>query len=82
MDAQTIKNLIETNISGTQAMVDTSDNVHFNAIVISDAFNEIPSRLKRQQMVYQFLNPYIQNGEIHALQLKTYTPEKWAKIKE
>jgi acid stress-induced BolA-like protein IbaG/YrbA len=36
--------------------------------------------LQQQRMVYATLGDRIVNGEIHALSLKTYTPEDWARL--
>ncbi|MCF6775838.1 BolA/IbaG family iron-sulfur metabolism protein [Thiotrichales bacterium 19X7-9] len=77
MDAIKLKELIETGIDHSQALVQSDDNVHFEAIVISDAFEKILSKVKQQQLVYQVLNDYIRSGEIHAIALKTYTPKQW-----
>jgi acid stress-induced BolA-like protein IbaG/YrbA len=53
-----------------QVSVSSEDHVHFEATVSSAKFAG-KSRVQQQQMVYQVLNPYIANGEIHALALKT-----------
>lgn len=47
---------------------------HFNVIVVSDQFNSI-SRVQRQRMVYTLLQEEL-NERIHALQLKTLSPEE------
>jgi acid stress-induced BolA-like protein IbaG/YrbA len=77
MNAQALEALIEANIDNTKAIVKSDDNVHFEAIVISDSFNSIASRVKRQQMVYKALGDKIATGEVHALQLQTFTPNVW-----
>jgi acid stress-induced BolA-like protein IbaG/YrbA len=33
--------------------------------------------VKKQQLVYQCLQQHIASGAIHALTIKTYTPEQW-----
>lgn len=53
------------------------DGQHFEAIVVSDAFAG-KSRIQRHQLVYQTLGERMR-GEIHALSMKTYTPEEWEK---
>lgn len=47
---------------------------HFNVLVVSEQFNSI-SRVQRQRMVYGLLNEEL-NERIHALQLKTLTPNE------
>lgn len=81
MNAIEIQKLIESNISDSQAIVTTDDNVHFDAIVISNTFKNITNRVAQQKLVYKALGNKISNGEIHALQLKTYTQDKWDTIK-
>lgn len=72
-----IKQLIEAGLPDCQAQVSGEDGSHFEAIIISAAFaGKMP--VKRQQMVYATLGDRISNGEIHALAMRTYTPEEWA----
>lgn len=52
------------------------DGQHFEAVVVSDAFAG-KSRIARHQLVYQTLGDRMR-GEIHALSMKTYTPEEWS----
>ncbi|WP_435628443.1 BolA family protein [Candidatus Ferrigenium straubiae] len=51
------------------------DGRHFEAIVVSDAFAG-KSRVQRHQLVYQTLGERMRE-EIHALSIKTYTPQEW-----
>lgn len=53
----------------------TGDGQHFEAIVVSEEFAG-KSRIARQQLVYKTLGDRMK-GEIHALSMKTYTPEEW-----
>ena len=74
MNSDDIKVLIETSIEGAVANVSSDDNVHFQAIVISQAFCE-KSLIQRHQMVYGSLGDKMQS-EIHALSLTTLTPKE------
>lgn len=76
MRADDIKNLIETGLKPCTAMVEGEDGVHFNAIVVSPAFSG-KNRIQKQQMVYATLGNRIQDGTIHALSIKTFTPDEW-----
>jgi acid stress-induced BolA-like protein IbaG/YrbA len=77
MNTQTIKNLIEGGLPGAQADVQGADGVHFEAVVVSTAFaGKLP--LARHRMVYATLGD-LMGGEIHALALKTLTPDEMAK---
>lgn len=53
------------------------DGQHFEAVVVSAVFAG-KSRIQRQQLVYQTLGDRMK-GEIHALSMKTFTPEEWEK---
>lgn len=67
-----IRQLIEQGLPGARAEVQGHDGVHFEATVISDAFQgKLP--LARHRMVYATLGERM-GGEIHALALKTLTP--------
>ena len=74
MNSDDIKILIETSIEDAVANVSSDDNVHFEAIVISQAFIE-KSLIQRHQMVYGSLGDKMQS-EIHALSLTTLTPKE------
>ncbi|WP_313914917.1 BolA/IbaG family iron-sulfur metabolism protein [Tahibacter sp.] len=74
MDSQTIKNLIEQGLPGATAEVSGADGVHFDALVIAEAFRgKLP--LARHRLVYATLGD-LMGGAIHALALKTVTPEE------
>ncbi|HQT25570.1 MAG TPA: BolA family protein [Burkholderiales bacterium] len=54
------------------------DGQHFEAIIVSPEF-EGKSPIQRHQLVYKALGDRMRE-EIHALSMKTYTPEQWAKL--
>lgn len=70
-----LKALIEQGLADSHAIVD-GDGHHFNAIVISSAFTG-KNRVQRQQLVYQLLRDNINDGSLHAISMKTYTPIEW-----
>jgi len=74
MTADEVSALIRAHIAG-EVIVTTKDQVHFEAWVVSEAFTSL-SRIKRQQMVYAALGNAISDGHVHALALKTLTPEE------
>ena len=49
---------------------------HFRAVIVSEAFAGL-NRVKAQQRVYGVLDDWM-GGAIHALSMKTFTPESWA----
>ena len=74
MNALQIQQLIEAGLPGSQAQVEGADEVHFEATVISEAFQgKLP--LARHRLVYATLGGRM-GGEIHALALRTLTPEE------
>lgn len=77
MDPQEVKNLIEAGLPGCQVTV-TGDGSHFDVTVIGEVFADL-TPVKKQQLVYATVNERITSGELHALSIKTYTPEEWKK---
>lgn len=76
MQPNTIKELIEKNLPESTAIVEGDDGVHFSAIVICADFSG-KNRVQKQQMVYTALGNHMIDGTIHALSIKTFTPEEW-----
>ncbi|HEX5337483.1 MAG TPA: BolA family protein [Gallionella sp.] len=69
---------IQLNIAqgmSTEHLRVTGDGAHFEALVVSEAF-EGKSRVQRHQLVYQTLGERMRE-EIHALSIKTFTPQEW-----
>jgi acid stress-induced BolA-like protein IbaG/YrbA len=52
------------------------DGYHYQVIIVSAKFKE-KSRVLRSQMVYQSLGAAITQGDLHAISMKTFTPEEW-----
>jgi acid stress-induced BolA-like protein IbaG/YrbA len=78
MDPTEIAALIEQNLAGSRATVQTDGQGHYEALVVCEAFAGRRS-LQRHQMVYRTLGARV-GREIHALALKTYTPDEWQTI--
>lgn len=77
MNAETLQQLIEQGLPGARVRVSGDDGVHFEATVVSDAFRgKLP--LARHRMVYATLGERM-GGEIHALSLRTLTPDEAAR---
>jgi acid stress-induced BolA-like protein IbaG/YrbA len=75
MDPREITALIEQNLEGARAEVHTDGQGHYEALVICPAFAGKRS-LQRHQLVYATLGERV-GRDIHALALKTFTPEEW-----
>ncbi|CAB4879614.1 unannotated protein [freshwater metagenome] len=68
-----IRARIEAGIPGSRAEVQSDDNVHFSARVVSDAFAGI-GRIEQHRLVYGIFAEGEIGGPIHALSLRTETP--------
>ena len=81
MTLQEIKNKIENAVPESVAHIQDpmNDGEHLQAFVISPAF-EGKMLLQQHQMVMKPLKEAFQ-GAVHALALKTFTPQKWDDVK-
>lgn len=75
--ASRIQQILEDKLPACTALVvdPANDGHHFQAEVVSSAF-EGCSRVQQHQLVYGALGDHMRE-DIHALQLKTYTPDRW-----
>ncbi|TVQ62486.1 MAG: BolA family transcriptional regulator [Spirulina sp. DLM2.Bin59] len=74
-----VESMIKAQLPDAQVTVEdlTGGGDHLQATVISTAF-EGKTRVKQHQMVYGALQEALASEAIHALALKTYTPDSWA----
>lgn len=81
MSPDDLKIRIEKLSPETQAEVidltGTSD--HFQAVIISSSF-EGKMMMESHRMIYQLFQKEIDSGEVHALTLKTFTPEQYKAV--
>ncbi len=78
MNPEEIKAIIENAMPGSVVSVE-GDGTYFVATVVSSEFRG--KRLVEQhQLVYKALGDAMRE-RIHALSLKTYTPEQWERVK-
>ncbi len=54
----------------------TGTGDHFEARVVSARFQGLPL-VRQHQLVYGALDEKLATGELHALALKTFTPDQW-----
>ncbi|ALG68648.1 BolA family protein [Beggiatoa leptomitoformis] len=76
-----VKEMIEEGLPNAIIEINSEDGSHFEAIVVSEAFADL-SMVKQHQKVYALLDEAIKANAIHALSLKTYTPDSWEKAKK
>jgi len=72
---------IQLNIAqgmATEHLSVAGDGTHFEAVIVSEAFAG-KNRVQRHQLVYQTLGDRMRE-EIHALSMKTYTPQEWESL--
>jgi len=73
MNPEQITQLIQSAIPDADVSVTSDDNVHFNATIISSAFENL-SLIDRHKMIYESLGDNMRQ-EIHALSIDARTPE-------
>ena len=75
--AERIKEILESKLADCEAIVidDVDDGEHFTAKVVSSDFAG-KSLVQQHQLVYRALGDHMRS-DIHALALKTYTPDQW-----
>jgi len=79
MSSEKIQQIIAEGLPCESLHVD-GDGEHFEALVVSSQFAG-KSRVKRQQMINALLRTYFDSGELHALSMKTVTPEEWSALR-
>lgn len=70
-----VQSYIEQGLACDHVQV-TGDGQHFEAVIVSAAFRG-KNRVQQHQVVYQALGERMRE-EIHALSMKTFTPEAWS----
>jgi acid stress-induced BolA-like protein IbaG/YrbA len=75
MSPEDVKILLENTLLDCEFEV-ASDGGHFDIVAIGEIFtNKRP--VQRQQVIYGALGEQISSGEIHAVNIKTFTREEW-----
>ncbi|MBA3582828.1 MAG: BolA/IbaG family iron-sulfur metabolism protein [Gammaproteobacteria bacterium] len=54
----------------------SGDGYKYETVVVSEHFAG-KNTLQRHKQIYAVLNTYINSGQLHALTIKTYTPEEF-----
>ncbi|SEK44216.1 transcriptional regulator, BolA protein family [Stigmatella aurantiaca] len=81
LNEETIRARILEALPGAEVVVrdTTGTGDHFEAQVVSPAFTG-KTMVQQHKLVYAPLQPWLATGELHALALKTYSPEQWQKL--
>ena len=75
VEPSSIEDSIRAGLPVTHLQV-SGDGAHFEAVLVSPSFAGL-TRVKQHQLVYGALGDRMRQ-EIHALSMKTYSPEEWA----
>ncbi len=77
MENEAVAQLIRNGLPGAEVEV-TGDGSHFEALVVSASFDGL-TPIKKQRLVMDTVRDQIASGELHALSIKTLTPEQRAR---
>ncbi len=75
LSAKQLESYITQHLACEYIKVLGDDGTHFEALIVSDAFIG-KSMVQQHQLVYAALGDRMR-AEIHALSMKTLTPEQW-----
>ena len=78
MQTEEIQQLIETGMK-TEVVRVKGDGRHFTAVIVSPEFED-KNRLERQRLVFATLSAVLVSGRLHAITLKTFTPNEWHQV--
>jgi len=76
---ETIRSILS--VEHLQVVDLTGTRDHWQVLVVSAEFAD-KSRVEQHQLIMEPLQKRFGSNEIHAMALKTFTPEKWEKVKD
>lgn len=80
MNAAEIETLLIAAIPEASHIAVEGDGGKFNVTIVHAAFETLRP-VAKQQLVYGPLQSHIASGAIHAVSMRTMTPEEWRKAK-
>ncbi|MEO6699778.1 MAG: BolA/IbaG family iron-sulfur metabolism protein [Paraperlucidibaca sp.] len=80
MNASEIQQLLSAALSDAEHIAVEGDGGKFNVTVVHAAFETLRP-VAKQQLIYGPLQAHISSGAIHAVSMRTLTPEDWRKMK-
>ena len=75
MDAATVKVLLQNHLPECEFHVQ-GEGANYDITAIGQVFEGLRP-VKKQQLVYGALSEEIAEGSIHAVNIRTFTPEQW-----
>ncbi len=76
MLAQDVAELVRQELPDCEIQVQNDGN-HYLVVAIGDRFDGM-SPVKKQQLIYGALRQQLDDGTIHALTIRAFTPAQWA----
>jgi acid stress-induced BolA-like protein IbaG/YrbA len=80
MTSEELRAIIASGLPCDHLEVD-GDGRHWSAVIVSGEFAG-KRLIQRHQRVYATLGARMHTDEVHALSMKTYTPEEWASAQQ
>ena len=75
MDADTLKSLLQNHLSDCEFHVQ-GEGSHYDITAIGEMFEGLRP-VRKQQLVYGALTDCIADGSVHAVNIRTFTPNGW-----
>ncbi|MEE4661815.1 MAG: BolA/IbaG family iron-sulfur metabolism protein [Halieaceae bacterium] len=75
MQPQELQAVLNEQLESCEVTV-RGEGSHYDILVIGEMFEGLRP-VQKQQAVYKVLNPYIADGSVHAVNIRTYTPAEW-----
>ena len=75
MEAASVQALLESHLENCEVRVQ-GEGSHYEILVIGELFAGLRP-VARQQQIYAVLGELIADGSIHAVNIRTFTPEEW-----
>jgi acid stress-induced BolA-like protein IbaG/YrbA len=76
VSSEQVEHAIKAQMPDAQVQVITPDGEHYEVIVVSSQF-EGKGLVQQHQLVYRAIQEEMLSGAIHAMAVKTYTPQAW-----
>lgn len=76
MQPQDVAELVRKELPDCEIEVQSEGN-HYLVVAIGDRFEGM-SPVKKQQLIYGTLREQLDDGTIHALTIRAFTPAQWA----
>lgn len=75
MDASSVQALLSAHLENCEVSVE-GEGSHYEILVIGEVFAGLRP-VAKQQLVYAGLSEHIADGSIHAVNIRTFTPDEW-----